>query len=167
MRGQVTATPGQSKRESMASDSNSRSLLEPPARQFIRDLAKEWLMGWLPPSQREEADVARVEINLGTDQPVRPRHIDLEAVAQHLHGPLLAGAPQEDDPAAGMGLQVQPPTRGEGTTPRSRLDPRGRTQAAGGDELARLGLQTLQGLVGEPGPDLGLPTTVEVLDGRP
>src|SRR5512135_200789 len=109
-------------------------------------------MSRLPPSQREEADVPRVEIDLGAYQPVRPCRIDVETVAQHLHVPLLAGAPQEDDPAAGRGLQVQPPTRGEGTTPGSRLDPRGRTQATGGDELARLGLQTLQGLVGEPGP---------------
>ena len=114
----------------MASDSNSRSLLEPPARQFIGDLAEERLMVRLAASQGVEAEAARVEVDLGTDQPVGPRGVDLEAAAQHLHGPLRVGAPQEDQPAARVGLQVQRPALGERPTARGRLDPRRGPQPA-------------------------------------
>jgi hypothetical protein len=108
----------------------------------------------LPASQREDAQAARVQVDLGPHQPVRPRGRDREAPAQHHHRPPLVAASQEDDPAARSGLQVQRPVRGEGTTRWGRLDPRGGTSADGGHELARLGLHALHRLVDEAGPDL-------------
>src|SRR4051812_25757036 len=108
----------------MANPSNSRSLTEPPARQSIGGLAEQRLSARLTPPQGVEPDATGVEIDLGGDQPVRPRCIDLEPTAQQLHGPVLAGPPQVDEPTTRVGLQVQLPPLGERPSGWGRLDPR-------------------------------------------
>ncbi len=90
----------------MARDSNSRSLLKPPAGQRVGDLAQLRLMLRLAASQGEEADLVRIEIDLGSDQAVRPQRFDLEVMAQQLDAALRVGAPQEDEPTLRPGLQV-------------------------------------------------------------
>src|SRR3954467_10049384 len=100
--GQVTATPGQSRRGAMASDSIPRSLREPSSRKFICKLFEERLMLRLSASQGEEAETARVQVALGPHQPVGPQGIHLEAPAQHLDGTPSVAAPQEDHPTAGV-----------------------------------------------------------------
>src|SRR5512135_2437284 len=149
----------------MASDSNSRSLLKSPAGQRVGDLAQQRLIVRLAASQGEEADPVRIEIDLSSDQAVRPQRIDLEAMTQHLDAALRVGAPQEDEPTLRPGLQVQPPVLGEGTPRWGRLDPRRGTQAARGHELPRLLTQALERVMDEAGPDLRLPAAIVVLDG--
>src|SRR4051812_35460897 len=104
----------------MASDSIPRSLREPSPRQLICELLEQRLMLRLSASQREEAEAARDQVDLGPHQPVGPQGIHLEAPAQYLDGAPSVAAPQEDHPTAGVGLQVQRPALGERATTRGR-----------------------------------------------
>src|SRR4051812_44460374 len=97
----------------MSGLSDSRSLLEPPARQPVGDLTEQRLSIRLAPPQGVEPDLAGVEVDHGADQPMRPRGVHLEPPTQQFDGPLLAGPPQVDDLPAGLRLQVQLPALGE------------------------------------------------------
>ena len=121
----------------MASLNDSRSLLEPPVRQPVGHLMEQRLSVRLAPPQGVEPDPAGVEVDLGADQPVRPRGVHLEPPAQQLDTALLAGPPQVDDPAAGPRLQVQVPALGERPAGRGRLDPRRGPYAGRGHVPAR------------------------------
>src|SRR5690348_4266863 len=107
--GQVTALPGQPGRETMANDSIPRSLLEPPAGQRVGHFAQQWLVARVAPPQRIKADAPGVEIDLGADQAVGPRGVDLEVAAQQLGPAGRPGAPQVNDSAARPGLEIQGP----------------------------------------------------------
>src|SRR5512135_1230762 len=107
----------------MASDTTSLSLAEFTPRQAMIYLPQHGLDRRLLPTQGVEADLARVEIELRTDQAVGPPRIDRIAPFQQPHRPDGVRAPHEDDPTAGVGLQVQAPGHREGTTGRGRIDP--------------------------------------------
>src|SRR6059058_3792335 len=107
----------------MASDTTSLSLSEFTFRQPMIDLPEHGLNRRLLPTQGVDAELARVEIELCADQAVGPPRIDRMAPFQQAHRPGGIRAAHEDDPAARMGLQVQPPVRGEGATRRGRIDP--------------------------------------------
>src|SRR6478672_1807002 len=149
----------------MTSASTWKSLTERSPRQHIACLVDPWLLVRCPATQGVEADAFRLEVHFGSDQAMLPQGIHGEAPAQQLHLSLRVAAPQEDQPPLRVSLQVQPPVRREGTTCRCRLDPRGRTLPMRGHIAGRPVLQPFQGGVLEACPDLGLPQTVEALDG--
>src|SRR5262249_43343518 len=140
----------------MASDSDSRSLLEPPAGRRVGDPAGLRSMPRLAAPQGKATDPVRIEIDLGSGQAVRPRRVGLEARAQPLDTARRVGAPQEDEPTPRPGLRVRPPVLGEGAPTRGRLDPRRGTQAAGGHELPRPLAQAVERVMDEARPDLRL-----------
>src|SRR3954465_12609036 len=107
----------------MASDITSLSLSEFTSRQPMIDLPEHGLDRRLLPTQGVDADLARVEIELGADQAVGPPRIDRTAPLQQAPPPGGVRAPHEDDPAARMGLQVQLEGRGESATGWRRIDP--------------------------------------------
>src|SRR3954462_6315066 len=122
----------------VASDTTSLSLSEFTSRQPTIYLPQHGLDRRLLPTQGVEADLARVEIELRADQAVGPSPIDREASFQQAHRPDGVRAPHEDEATARMGLQVQPPWRGEGPTGRGRIDPLRAPRPHGGHEAVRL-----------------------------
>src|SRR5260370_38612407 len=105
--GGVSAPPGRWEKESMESDSTPGSLSEPPLRQGVRDLAEQRLARRVAPPQGVEPEATCVEIDLGADQPVRPRGVYLETVPQHLDGPFRAGPAQVDQASTRLCLKVR------------------------------------------------------------
>src|SRR5512135_1559481 len=150
----------------MASDTTSLSLAEFTPRQAMIYLPQHGLDRRLLPTQGVEADLARVEIELRTDQAVGPPRIDRIAPFQQPHRPDGVRAPHEDDPTAGVGLQVQAPGHREGTTGRGRIDPLHATGSHGGHKAVRLLPNLSRRREREPGPDLRLPQAVVALDYR-
>src|SRR5262245_61944434 len=92
--------------------------------------------------------------------------VHLETPTQYLDDSRRIGPSQIDDPNRRPSLEVQPPSRGEGTPPRGRLDPVGSVAAQGSDIPLRSPLQAQQRCVLEAGPDLRLPGTIVALDRR-
>ena len=138
----------------MASDTTSLSLSEFTFRQPMICFPKHGLDRRLLPPQGVESDLARVEVELRTDQAVGPPRIDRIAPFQQPHRPDCVRSPHEDDATAGVGLQVQPPRLREGTTGRGRSDSLRATCPHGGDEAVRLLPDLCRRGEREPGPDL-------------
>src|SRR5689334_8488985 len=123
--------------QAMASDTTSLSFPKFTSRQTMIDLPEHGLGRRLLPTQGVDADLARVEVVLRADQAVGPPRIDRIAALQQTDRPGGIRAPHEDDPTAGMGLQVQPPGHREGPTGRGRVDPLRATRPHGGHEAVR------------------------------
>ena len=143
--------------QAMASDTTSLSLLEFTFRQSMIYFSQHGLDRRLLPTQGVDADLARIAIELRADQAVGPPRIDREAPFQQPHRPGAVRAPHEDDATARMGLQVQPPRRGEGPTGRGRIDPLRATGPHGGHEAIRLLSDLARRREREPGP-IPIPT---------
>jgi hypothetical protein len=120
-------------------------------------LSKQGLSYWLTSPEGVEPDDVGVQIDLGSDKPVRPGGVEGEGVAQQCGSPLVIGTPQEDEAAVRGSRQVAGPLLGERAASRRTVEPGGGPAAAGRDELGRLDLQRRQGLVVEARPDLRLP----------
>src|SRR5262245_31587727 len=92
--------------------------------------------------------------------------VHLETPTHDLDDSRRIGPSQVHDPTTRPRLEVQPPSRGEGTPPRSRLDPVGPVASQGRDIPLRSPLQIQQRCVLEAGPDLRLPGAIVALDRR-
>ena len=70
--------------------------------------------------------------------------VHLETPTQYLDDSRRIGPSQVHDPTTRPGLEIQPPSRGEDTPPRSRLDPVGPVASQGSDIPLRSPLQVQQ-----------------------
>jgi hypothetical protein len=104
------------------------------------------------------------EIDLSSDQAMRPVVVDKESMSQEFHLTGLARASQVNDPAAGMRLKIELPRPWKGPAGRSLLDSSVQATAVGGDVSIGLELQSSQRLIMKALPDLGLPAAIETLD---
>ncbi len=156
---------GHGKHDSRIGAITSRSLVEALSGKHIRRLLQERLRGWLSSSERVEPDRVRVEIDLAADEALGPQGVNGEGAPEQLDTPALRRAPDEDDHALGMGLQIRLPLAGEGAPRRGRLDPLRSTAAKGLDVALGTLLKGGKGIVVEPRPHLRLPSPVEVFDG--
>jgi hypothetical protein len=149
----------------MSTVSDCRSALEGFSRELVRDLGEQGLVLGLTSSEGVEADGVGVEVNHAADEAVRPERIDGEGVAEQADVATIVGSSEEDDLASGMSLWVLPPGLREGLSEGSGEDAFGGSGSCGGNEPGGLILKSLQGLVMEASPDLGLPTAVVAFDG--
>src|SRR6516162_1849171 len=150
----------------MTSATTWMSLRELSPRQHVLGLLDQRLLVRGTPPQGVELNPLLLDINLGTHQPMLPQWVHGKRPAQQLHLALRVAAPDKDQPPLGMGLQVQLPAAREGTPQRCRLDTCGGALPMRRHIASRLRLHAGQGVVVEPRPDLGLPQTIEALDGR-
>jgi len=134
--------------------------------EFILDLVEKRLVSRITPPESVEADTLSGEVDLCAYQAMGPVGVHGKLVAQDSCLALGIGATEEDDAPFGHRLEVEFPVGGEGAPRGSVFDSGGSTAATGGDELRRSRLQSVTRGMGEAGPDLGLPTAVEVLNGR-
>lgn len=84
--------------------------------------SQQWLFRGVSSSERVERNEAGIEIDFSSDQAMRPVSVHKEGVAQEVHLTGLAGAPQVNDPAARMRLEVELPRSWKGPAERSLLD---------------------------------------------
>jgi hypothetical protein len=145
--------------------SDSRSALEGFSWELVRDLSEQGLVLWLSSSEGVETDGVGVEVELATDEAVRPELVDGEGVAEQADLATIIGSSEEDDLACGMSLKVLPPRLGEGLPEGGCQDAFGGSGSCGGNESGGLILKSLQGVEMEASPDLGLPAAVVALDG--
>ena len=122
-------------------------------------------MVWITSSEGVEADEVGVQVDLTSDESVRPKRIEREVVTEEIERAGLIGAAQEDDLAAGMERQIRLPRLREGRSWRGSVDSKSSTGTAGLDVLGGLDLEGEQRVVLEARPDLGLPAAVIAFDG--
>ena len=149
----------------MSSLSNSKSLPKASERERVSDGSEHRLYLGLPPPQGVAADGSSIQIDFAAHQSMRPQGIEQKGMAEQLDLSAIGGASQKEEATRGRGLQVQLPALGKGPTFGSRLDAPGSVLAASSHVLGRLGSQRLERLVMKAGPDLGLPSAIEALDG--
>src|SRR5262245_49081996 len=106
----------------MTTASTSRSLLEPSSRQLVGHLQDQGLALGLTASQRVTSQASLAQVHFHTHQPMRPTLRHFPTLTQHLDTTATITPTQVDQPALRLGLQVQLPSRREGTSLRSRLD---------------------------------------------
>jgi hypothetical protein len=102
------------------------------------------LFGGVPSSERVERNESSIEIDLSSDQAMRPVVVDKESMSQEFHLTGLARASQVNDPAAGMRLKIELPRPWKGPAGRSLLDSSVQATAVGGDVSIGLELQSSQ-----------------------
>ncbi len=120
----------------------------------------------LASSESEEVDDILIENDFGPDEAMSPLGVDLEGMSQD--GGLAVGVcpTEEDQSSCDGGLQVEFPVAGEGTANGGVRHSRGSAFSQCGHIVVRPLLQLLEGPVLVALPDLGLPQTIETLDGR-
>ena len=149
----------------MTSVTTSRSVFERLSWKSVWYLFQEWLIGRFASSEGEEANLVCSQIDLGADEAVQPVPIDEEGMSQDADVSLVVGTADVDDGASWLFLQVESPTFGKWPAWRRRLDTSGVALPSGGDVSGGSGFQASKRAVLESRPDLGLPTSVEALDG--
>ena len=87
----------------------------------------------LATTQRVAAYPLRGEVDLAAYEAMGRVMIDEEGVTEQTHPAVLAGAPEVEQPALGMRLQVELPGTGKRPATRCRLNARGAAAAQGGD----------------------------------
>jgi hypothetical protein len=145
--------------------SDSRSALEGFSWELVRDLSEQGLVLWLSSSEGVEADDVGVEVELAADEAVRPEWVDGEGVAEQADLATIVGSSEENNFPCGMSLKVLPPRLREGLPEGGCQDAFGGSGSRGGNEPGGLILKSLQGVVMEASPDLGLPAAVVAFDG--
>jgi len=134
-------------------------------RKLMSHCFQEAMMTWVSTSQGVEGDAAGVEIDHGSNEPVKPSGVHQEGVSEEVGYSPGAGATKVDEASAGAALKVEFPPRGKGAARGSRFDAGGGSLAVRVQVPAGALLEGRERFVEEPGPDLALPPAVEALDG--
>jgi hypothetical protein len=78
------------------------------------DLSQQGLISGIAAPQGEALDAFTIEMNLATDQPVRPQWIDRDTVAEQVDMALLIGTTQVDQASSQRCIEIEPPAPGNG-----------------------------------------------------
>ena len=132
---------------------------------WIRDLAKERLLGWFTPAQGMETDALMGEVDLATYQAMQPMRGNAKGPTKQSDIAVLVAAAQEDHGPGQRGAQVECEARRRATPQRSCLAAGGGLSAMGGDVTRRDVFQGGHAAAMMSLPDLGLPKGVEPFDG--
>ena len=127
-------------------------------RHLVRDGSKQRLVGRIASSEAIEPHAPAGQVELAADEPMAPVAADLGVAADDLDVAIFIGSTNEHHGAGERLGQIESPVLGEGPTWRSRLDASGRHVAVGSFR------ETPAGWMGEPTPDVSLPTPVVALD---
>lgn len=131
---------------------------------MVRHGSQKRLRVWITSPKCVEADSIEVEIDVRSDQMVKPARIDLERATDQSDLAPFAGSTQENDAPARLSLEVKVPGAGNCPPVGSPFDTALSPKTVGGDISGRPSLQNLEGVVMETLPDLGLPAGVEAFD---
>ncbi len=123
------------------------------------------LMRGIFSSERVDGNQSRIQIDLGSNQSMRPVLIHKQAMAQNAYPALLACAAQKDDTAVRMSLKIESPRSGKRPACGCPLYAAAQMTAVGRNVSSRLNLQGSQRLVMKSLPDFCLLAGIEALDG--
>ncbi len=87
----MTEDPGHLNGWFMATDRGSGSLLEPPDGQTVIDASEQRLVERLAAPKTVHVDTVLIEVELGSDQTMRPERIDGEAMPEQPDATLVVG----------------------------------------------------------------------------
>ena len=135
-----------------------------PFRQLIIHRSKKWLGSRFSSSQRIETDRSTIQVNLSSDQTVRPVFIHGKAMSQKSNLPLLVSPAQENKATSRVCLEVQLPVIGKGSSCGGLFDTAAKSGAVRSYVLHRLRLDRSQTVIMKALPHFGLPTTIKALD---
>jgi hypothetical protein len=141
-------------------------IFKSPCWQPIFDRAKKRLPCRFSSSQRIEANEPRVQVNLSSDQTMRPVVIHRKAVPQKANLSLLVSPAQEDNVAVRACLEVQLPAIGKRVSCRSLLDASSESVAVGSHVPGRLCLHGRHRVIMKALPDFSLPAGIVAFDCR-
>lgn len=137
-----------------------------PCWQPIFDRAKKWLPCRFSSSQRIEANEARVQVDLSSDQTMRPVSIHRKAMPQKTNLSLLVSPAQENNVAVRACLEIQLPAIGKRLPCWSLLDAASESVVIGSYVPGRLCLHRRERVVMKALPDFSLPAGIVAFDGR-
>jgi len=141
-------------------------IFKSPCWQPIFDRAKKRLPCRFSSSQRIEANEPRVQIDLSSDQTMRPVFIHRKAMPQKTNLSLLVSPAQEDNVAVRACLEVQLPAIGKRVSCRSLLDASSKSVAVGSHVPGRLCLHGRQRVIMKALPDFSLLAGIVAFDCR-
>src|SRR5258708_7711306 len=104
------------------------------------------------------------EVDIGTNEAMRPGWIDEKMTPEQINESLIIGSTNEDEHAGGMSLQIEHEVRRERPASGGALGTGRVTKSGGCEPSARGQFQVLQRGMLEAPPDLRLPATVEAFD---
>src|SRR6266508_3895536 len=136
-----------------------------PFRQLIIDGSKKWLGSGFSSSQRIETDRSTIQVNLSSDQTMRPVFIHGKAMSQKSNFSLLVSPAQKNKATSRVCLEVQLPVIGKGSSCGGLFDATAQSSPVRSYVLDRLRLDRTQTVVMEALPYFGLPTAIKAFDG--
>lgn len=111
-----------------------------------------------------ESDLVSGEINMGSDQTVRPRTVDHNGVTEQAHATVSIGSVQVNNAADQPSLEIELPRARKQASAGRGLDTQSSTLTVGDRILSGLRLQVRKGVEMEALPNFGLPASVEAFD---
>src|SRR6266496_1256823 len=136
-----------------------------PFWQLIIDGSKKWLGSGFSSSQRIETDRSTIQVNLSSDQTMRPVFIHGKAMSQKSNFSLLVSPAQKNKATSRVCLEVQLPVIGKGSSCGGLFDATAQSSPVRSYVLDRLRLDRTQTVVMEALPYFGLPTAIKAFDG--
>ena len=130
------------------------------------DFLEKWLVSGIASAESVEADALSGEVHFRAHQTVGPLCVHGKDVSQKAGLAFGISPSKEDDAPLWHRLEVELPVLREGPPVRGSVDPGSGAAATGRDELRGPGLQGTARDMGKARPDFGLPTAIEVLNGR-
>jgi hypothetical protein len=115
--------------------------------------------------QGKETDVSIVEVYLGTNEAMGPVRSDEEQMTEKRGKAMVVGATKEDDHSGRTCLQIKLSEQGKRKARGAALGTRCVANSIRSEPSIRALLKVVEGRMLEASPDLGLPATVETLDG--
>jgi len=141
-------------------------IFKSPCWQLIFDRAKKWLRCRFSSSQRIEVNGPRVQVDLSSDQTMRPVFVHRKAMPQETNPSLLISPAQENNVAVRACLEVQLPAIGKRLSCWSLLDATSESVAVSSHVPGRLCLHGRQRVIMKALPDFSLPAGVVAFDCR-
>src|SRR6266498_2086193 len=136
-----------------------------PFWQLIIDGSKKWLGSGFSSSQRIESDRSTIQVNLSSDQTMRPVFIHGKSMSQKSNFSLLISPAQKNKATSRVCLEVQLPVIGKGSSCGGLFDATAQSSPVRSYVLDRLRLDRTQTVVMEALPYFGLPTAIKAFDG--
>jgi len=130
----------------------------------IGGFGEQWLSIGISATKGVEPDGLGAQIDLTSDESVRPGRVDGKGAPQKASPTAVVGTAQEDDGAFRGNVEITLPMLGESLSVRRRILSLSGSQSAGEDVFGGLCLECQERGVLKTHPDLGLPAAVVAFD---
>jgi hypothetical protein len=137
---------------------------EIPFWEMISDGFQERMPVGFTASQCKEVNLFSGEVNMSSDQAVRPRTVNNKAMTEQADPTKGVGSAQVNNSALGSRLEIELPGAGEQSSAGRCFDTQSGTLTVGDGVLSGLRLQSRKGVEMEALPNFSLPASVEAFN---